>query len=321
MRVRAPGKVNLFLTVGPPGGDGYHPLVSVFQALSLGEEVTARLPGEGAELRLTVEGLHADRVPTDESNLALRAARLLAEHAGVDAGAHLHVRKGVPVAGGMAGGSADAAATLVALDVLWDLGLSRTELADLGATLGADVPFTLLGQTAIGSGRGDVLTPVLAHGTFHWAMAVRSDGLSTPEVFAEFDAPGGRGPAADGTVAAGDGDRGPGALDAEPDPVLLQALRAGDAALLGQRLHNDLHGAALSLAPDLAEVFAVAQDGGALGAVLSGSGPTVAVLARDAAHARALGAVLLGEGVADDVLYATGPVPGARLLVDSAPGA
>lgn len=293
--MRAPGKINLALAVGRRTPDGYHPLATVFQAVSLHEEVTAR-PAEG--FALTVDGLHADRVPTDGSNLALRAARLLAEHVGVDDGVHLHVRKGVPVAGGMAGGSADAAATLLACDALWRTGMPREELAELAATLGSDVPFCLLGQTAVGRGRGDLLTPALSRGEYHWALSLRDAGLSTPAVFRAFD-----------EVVGGT------EQDPEPDRRLLSALRSGDPVAVGAALDNDLQAAALELAPELAETLAVAEDAGALGVVVSGSGPTVAALGRNRQHAVAIAAAVTAAGVADSVLTASGPVPGARLVV------
>lgn len=300
VRVRAPGKINLALAVGRPDPDGYHPLATVFQAVSLVEEVTAR-PAE--DFALTVEGLHADRVPTDASNLALRAAHRLAEHVGITDGVHLHVRKGVPVAGGMAGGSADAAAALLACDTLWRTGLPRQELSELAATLGADVPFALLGQTAVGRGRGDVLTPALSRGEYHWTLALQDHGLSTPEVFRMFDA-----------VLGG--------VEGEPvaDPALLRALSTGDPAAVGAALSNDLQVAALELAPHLAETLAVAEDAGALGVVVSGSGPTVAALARSRQHAVAVAAALTAAGVADGVLTATGPVPGARVVTTDRAG-
>jgi 4-diphosphocytidyl-2-C-methyl-D-erythritol kinase len=304
VHVRAPGKINLALAVGRRQPDGYHPLATVFQAVSLHEEVVAR---PAAELSVTVEGLHADRVPTDGTNLALRAARLLAEHVGVDDGVHLHIRKGVPVAGGMAGGSADAAAALLACDALWGTGLAREEFSDLAATLGSDVPFALLGHTAVGRGRGDLLTPALSRGEYHWAFALHHAGLSTPEVFRAFDEYVG-------------GDTG----EPEPDRALLHALRSGDPAAVGAALSNDLQPAALELAPYLAETLAVAEDAGALGVVISGSGPTVAALGRNRQHATAVAAAVTAAGVADEVLVAGGPVPGARVVTgdrSAVPGA
>jgi len=295
VRVRAPGKVNLSLAVGALAPDGYHPLATVFQAVSLYEDVTARASDR---FELTVAGPFADGVPTDETNLAIRAARLLAEQVGIDDGVHLHVHKGVPVAGGMAGGSADAAAALVACDALWQTGLSRETLADLAARLGSDVPFALLGHTAIGTGRGHLLTPAMTRGEYHWVFAIRTQGLATPAVYAAFDRISGA------------------AAEAEPqaDLELMQALRAGDPGALGAALRNDLEPAAIELAPELTETLAVAHDAGALGAIVSGSGPTVAALARGAKHALVIAAGLTAAGVADEVLCAVGPVAGARLL-------
>lgn len=293
VQVRAPGKVNLALRVGRRQADGYHPLATVFQAVSVYEDLTATT---AEDLTLTVSGAQADDVPTDGTNLALRAAHLLAEVTGVDPCAALHIHKAVPVAGGMAGGSADAAAALLALDTLWATGLSREALAELAASLGADVPFALLGQTAVGRGRGDVLTPALSRGEYHWALGLRSAGLSTPAVFAMFD-----------ELMAG------GPEEPVTDLALMHALRSGDAEALGEALVNDLQPAALELAPDLVETLAVAQDAGALGVVVSGSGPTVAALARNRQQAMAVAAAMMAAGVADDVLLASGPVPGARV--------
>lgn len=293
--MRAPGKVNLSLRVGTRESDGYHPLATVFQAVSLFEEVIAR-PADG--LSVTVSGQHADRVPTDLTNLALLAAELLAAHTGIDAGVHLHVHKAVPVAGGMAGGSADAAAALIACDALWGTGVPREELVELAAQLGSDVPFPLLGHTAIGTGRGHLLAPAMSRGEYHWAFAVREEGLSTARVFGVFDE----------LIA------GATRLEPEADRALMQALRAGDAHALGRALHNDLQHAALELAPSLAEPLAVAEDAGALGVLVSGSGPTVAALARSRQHALVIAAAITAAGVADEVMTAVGPVPGARVI-------
>lgn len=298
VRVRAPGKVNLSLRVGARRRDGYHPLATVFQAVSVYEDVVATASDE---LRVTVTGPQAHLVPTDGTNLALRAARALAARTGVDEGVHLQLHKGVPVAGGMAGGSADAAAALLACDAFWGTGLPREELHEIAAGLGSDVPFLLMGQTAVGSGRGDLLTAALSRGEYHWAFGVRDQGLSTPEVYAELDA-----------LSA---TREP--VDTDDDVPLLHALRAGDAPAVGALLHNDLQAAALELAPGLVETLAVAEDAGALGVVVSGSGPTVAALARSRQHALVIAAAMTAAGVADSVLTASGPVPGARLVAGS----
>lgn len=292
--VRAPGKINLSLRCGALGSDGYHPLATTFQAVSVFEEVTAT---EGKGLVVEVSGPQAEHVPTGEDNLAARAARALAEHVGVDPDVTLHLRKGVPVAGGMAGGSADAAATLVACDALWEAGLAREELAELAADLGSDVPFALVGHTAVGSGRGHLLSPVMTRGTFHWVLAMRSEGLPTPAVYAKFD---------ELTPDA--------AIDPDADVDLMLALRQADPVALGAALHNDLQAAALALRPELGETIEVARDAGALGAIVSGSGPTVAALARSAQHALVLSATLRALGGADEVRTVRGPVQGAVVL-------
>lgn len=303
VRVRAPGKVNLSLRVGARRSDGYHPLATVFQAVSVYEEVVAT-PSD--DRTVSVTGTQADLVPTDGSNLALRAAHLLAERAGIGDGVHLRIDKAVPVAGGMAGGSADAAAALVACDALWHTGLSRADLLELAAELGSDVPFVLTGHTAVGSGRGTVLSPALSRGEFHWAFAVQDLGLSAGAVYAAFD-----------EMTLGSDLADDPRADAEGDVPLMQALRAGDPRALGAALHNDLQPAALELAPGLAETLAVAQDAGALGVVVSGSGPTVAALARSRQHALVLAAAFTASGVADRVLTATGPVAGARVVAST----
>ncbi|WP_418276053.1 4-(cytidine 5'-diphospho)-2-C-methyl-D-erythritol kinase [Isoptericola jiangsuensis] len=299
VRVRAPGKLNLSLRVGPVEDDGYHPLVTVFQAVALYEEVTATEVPEGTGIALTVDGPHADQVPLDASNLAWRAAELLAEHVGVGADVALHLAKGVPVAGGMAGGSADAAATLAACDALWATGLSRDDLVGLAARLGSDVPFALVGHTAVGTGRGHLLTPAMTRGEFHWAFATQAEGLSTPAVYGQFDArTGGRAPA----------------VDPADDTDLMHALRAGDPVALGLALHNDLQDAAIDLRPELERTLEIAQNGGALGTLVSGSGPSVAALARSRQHALAIAATWTAEGAADSVWCTTGPAGGARVL-------
>ncbi|WP_062301755.1 4-(cytidine 5'-diphospho)-2-C-methyl-D-erythritol kinase [Demequina subtropica] len=306
VRAKAPAKVNLQLTVGPPREDGYHPLVTVFQALDLWEVVEAT-PRDDGEIRITVDvaaGAPVDvsGVPLDESNLAWRAADLLARHYGIGDGIDLHVIKGVPVAGGMAGGSADAAAALVACAEAWDTGATRSELAALGAQLGADVPFSLHGHTAVGLGRGDELTPAMSHGEFHWVLATQTTGLSTPTVFAELD----RRIAVREQVWS----------EFEVDREVMAALMAGDAVELGRCLTNDLEGPAISLMPRLSDVLDVADGADACGAIVSGSGPTVAVLARSRQHALTIAAHLRASRLADAVVTASGPASGTVLIQD-----
>ena len=295
---RAPAKVNAQLTVGPLRPDGFHELRTVYLAVSLFDTVTVR-PGEG--LSVAVTGVDADAVPTDRRNLVWRAAELLAEHAGVRADASIAIAKSIPAAGGLAGGSADAAAALVALDELWGTRASRADLDRLAALLGSDVPFSLLGGVALGSGRGEQLSPVLAGTASHWVLGLAGDGLSTPAVYAELDRL-----RAAGTVP--DGER-----LTTADPVIA-ALRSGPPAALAVALSNDLQAPALALRPELGRALRAATDAGALAALVSGSGPTVAALAPDEQTAIRLAAELAGAGVFRTVRAVHGPVPGARLV-------
>ena len=295
--VRVPAKVNLQLSVGPLRDDGYHELATVFHAVSLTDDVTVR-ESDQSGVRLTMSGEGAETVPVDDTNLAMRAALALARHAGIEPAITMHVHKSIPVAGGMAGGSADAAGALVACDALWRLDTPKHELDALAAELGSDVTFALHGGTAIGSGRGEQLTPVLARGSFAWVFALAEGGLSTPAVYRECDRL----------------REGRQVLDPYVSELLMQALRAGDPVLLGKALSNDLQQAAINLRPGLGRVLAVADDYGALGAIVSGSGPTCALLAKDPEHALDLAVALTGADVCRTVKRADGPVPGARVV-------
>ncbi|MGI5214345.1 4-(cytidine 5'-diphospho)-2-C-methyl-D-erythritol kinase [Plantactinospora sp. CA-290183] len=296
VRVRVPAKVNLHLGVGPLREDGYHELNTVYQAISIYDELTAR---RGDTLTLTMEGEGAGELALDESNLAIRAARALAAYTGRPAHARLHLRKQIPLAGGLAGGSADAAAALVACDALWGTDLSRDELAVIAARLGSDVPFLVYGGTALGTGHGETISPILARPTtWHWVVAVADEGLSTPAAYAELDR-----------------------LRAEyaaPPPLrnadaLLAALRGRDPARLGRALGNDLQAAALALRPALATTLKAGEAAGALAGIVSGSGPTCVFLAPDAAEAERIAAELETAGVCRAARTAHGPVPGARI--------
>ncbi|MDF8266522.1 4-(cytidine 5'-diphospho)-2-C-methyl-D-erythritol kinase [Luteipulveratus flavus] len=295
--VRVPAKVNLELRVGPRRSDGFHGLSTVYHAVDLFDVVTVE-PAQ--EWGLTCLGPYADRVPTDETNLALRAARAVAQLAEVDEAVHITIDKTIPVAGGMAGGSADAAGALVACDALWQSELSRAELDEAAAELGSDVPFLLTGGTAIGSGRGEQVVPVLTQGTFHWVFALHHGGLSTADVYAEID-------------RLRDGEDLP---EPQPSEELMAALRAGDVDRLSLALMNDLEPAACSLDPQLQQTMAAGLSHGALATTVSGSGPTVAFLARDRAGALDLMVALSADGIADDLVHARGPVAGAQLLSD-----
>jgi 4-diphosphocytidyl-2-C-methyl-D-erythritol kinase len=302
--VRVPAKVNLHLAVGDARPDGYHELATVFQALSLTDEVTVAAADEpGVE----VHGEGADTVPTGPSNLAWRAVALLAAHVGRDAEdpkVRVVIRKSIPVAGGMAGGSADAAATLVGLANLWRLEIGRDELATLAGQLGSDVPFSLHGGTALGTGRGERLVPVLSRHTFHWVLAFDRRGLSTPDVFTELDR----------LRAEGNPPR-VGAVE----PVL-EALSSGDPRQLALLLGNDLQAAAVSLRPGLRRTLRAGVNAGALAGIVSGSGPTCAFLCTDGDSAVRVAAELSGAGVCRTVRVAQGPVHGARVIAtDEAP--
>jgi 4-diphosphocytidyl-2-C-methyl-D-erythritol kinase len=292
---RAPAKINLALGVGPLRPDGFHELATVYHAVSLLDEV-AVVPDD--RVTVTVEGPESDRVPCDGSNLAVRAALLLAERTGVGLGARIRIRKGIPVAGGMAGGSADAAAALVACDSLWGTGLTREELSDLAAELGSDVPFSLFGGTAIGSGRGERLSPALARGEYHWVVALADHGLRTPQVYAQLD-------------RMREGNRVP---DPEVPDLLMQALRSGDPATLATCLTNDLQPAACALAPGLQRTLDVGRDAGALAGLVSGSGPTMVFLVTGPEQALDVAVGLAAAGRVRDVRRVHGPVPGARIV-------
>jgi 4-diphosphocytidyl-2-C-methyl-D-erythritol kinase len=306
--VRVPAKVNLQLAVGPVRADGYHSLVTVFHAVSLFDEVTV---AAADKTTIAVAGEDVAAVPADRSNLAWQAASALAKATGLrGAAVRIEIRKRIPVAAGLAGGSADGAAALVACNELWQTGLSPRELAELAAGLGSDVPFALVGGTAVGRGRGEHLTPALAAGTYHWALAFGHEGLSTAQVYATCDR-------LRAARAADGSQRGPG------EPVLshplMTALRSGEPEQVGPLLSNDLQPAALSLQPELRRALAAGREHGALGAIVSGSGPTCAFLARDAARARELAVALTGSGVCRAVARASGPAPGAVVVRDRQP--
>ncbi|MFD7132778.1 4-(cytidine 5'-diphospho)-2-C-methyl-D-erythritol kinase [Streptomyces sp. NPDC059894] len=293
--VRVPAKVNVQLGVGAARPDGFHDLANVFLAVGLYDEVTAT-PADA--LRVTCEGPDAGQVPLDRTNLAARAAIALAERYGRTPDVRLHIVKDIPVAGGMAGGSADGAAALLACDALWDTRATRDELLGICAELGSDVPFSLVGGAALGTGRGEKLTALDAGGTFHWVFAMAARGLSTPAVFREFD-----------RLAEGRDIPEPVA-----SPDLLDALAEGDPDALAAAVSNDLQPAALSLFPELADTLAAGRAAGALAALVSGSGPTTAFLVRDTAAAAAVAEALRTSGTCRTVRTATGPAPGATVL-------
>lgn len=296
--VSVPAKVNLQLGVGALRADGFHNLVTVFHAVDLTDVVHVRAGSPGSGITVEVTGREISQVPQDGTNLAARAVALLSKTYDVSNDVHITIEKSIPVAGGMAGGSADAAAALVGADALLGTHLKRTELDALAAQLGSDVPFALHGGTMIGTGRGEHLTPVLASGTFHWVFALADGGLSTPAVYGECD-----------RLRAGE-------IVDEPsvDEQLLFALRSGDIRALGATMSNDLQPAAISLRPDLARLLESGVDLGAISGIVSGSGPTCAFLVWDSESALDLAVGLTSTGLCRDVRRASGPVPGARIV-------
>ena len=296
--VRVPAKVNLQLSVGPRESDGFHNLVTVFQAISIFDDITVTFAPVKSGVSISISGDQRHGVPADESNLAMKAIALMAKEYDLVIDAHVEIKKSIPVAGGMAGGSADAAAAIVAIDYLYSLGMSREEMSEVAAQLGSDVPFMLSGGTAIGTGHGDQLTAALSRGTYHWVLALSSVGLSTPAVYGECD-------------------RLRSELEiAEPatNEQLMQALLAADPKAVGAHLVNDLQAAACSLRPALRLVLDVGQEYGALGALVSGSGPTVAFLVTDEEAGLDLAVALTASGVVGSVARAYGPVAGAKVL-------
>jgi 4-diphosphocytidyl-2-C-methyl-D-erythritol kinase len=293
--VRVPGKVNLYLAVGDRREDGYHELTTVFHAVSLLDELTVR---NADVLSLELVGEGADTLPTDERNLAWQAAELMADHVGRAPDVSIMIDKSIPVAGGMAGGSADAAAVLVAMNSLWELNVPRRDLRMLAAQLGSDVPFALHGGTALGTGRGEELATVLSRNTFHWVLTFSDRGLLTPAVYSELDRL---------------RDVGEPSRLAEPGPVLA-ALAAGDPEQLAPLLGNEMQAAAVSLDPALRRTLRAGVEAGALAGIVSGSGPTCAFLCTSASEAVDVGTQLTGAGVCRTVRVASGPVPGARVV-------
>ncbi|MEW2631707.1 4-(cytidine 5'-diphospho)-2-C-methyl-D-erythritol kinase [Streptomyces sp. NPDC048389] len=295
--VRVPAKVNVRLAVGGARPDGFHDLANVFLAVGLYDEVTVR---PAPSLTITCAGPDADQVPLDRTNLAARAAELLAARHGIAPDVHIHIAKDIPVAGGMAGGSADGAGALLACDTLWGLGSTRDELLSLCAQLGSDVPFSLVGGAALGTGRGERLTELEVGGGFSWVFAVADGGLSTPAVYGEFDRL----------------NEGVNVPEPVASPQLLDALRTGDVLALADAVSNDLQPAALSLRPSLADTLAVGAEAGALASLVSGSGPTTAFLAKDADAAQAVASALTSSGTCRTARVAGAPAAGARVLAD-----
>jgi 4-diphosphocytidyl-2-C-methyl-D-erythritol kinase len=295
VEVQAPAKVNLQLSVGPKEADGYHQVVTVFQAVSLMDVLKI---SESDQFAISIKGDYTTGVPLDQSNLVFKAVQLMSEKFDTNTKLDVEINKSIPVAGGMAGGSADAAATLLGIDQLYGLGLSKDELGEVARNLGSDVPFMLHGGTAVGRGHGDEITPALSRGTYHWVIAVSSSGLSTPAVYGECD-----------RLRTGLDIKAPSLND-----ELLQSLLSGDSVRVGKSLNNDLQAAACSLRPALRLILDTGNEYGALGGIVSGSGPSVAFLVADEDHSLDLAVALTSSGVVGSVARAQGPVPGAKVI-------
>ncbi|MSW39084.1 MAG: 4-(cytidine 5'-diphospho)-2-C-methyl-D-erythritol kinase, partial [Actinobacteria bacterium] len=270
-----------------------------FQSLNVYDEVTVSMAGT---LEIEPLGEWATIIPTDNTNLAWKAAELVAAAYGVEPNFHISINKRIPVAAGLAGGSADGAAALVACDAVLGSALSRVQLDEMASQLGSDVPFMLRGGCALGQGRGHLLSPVMTRGSFHWVLATFREGLSTAAMYAKLD----------------DQRRTKDGIDLTPDPqvpeAVLHALARGDAQLLGAALFNDLQGPAIATRPALKSALDFGMDYGALGCVVSGSGPTCAFLVADESKAIDLVIALMGSGLVDHALHAHGPVHGARVI-------
>jgi len=295
VEVQAPAKVNLQLSVGPKEADGYHQVVTVFQAVSLMDVLKI---SESDQFAISIKGDYTTGVPLDQSNLVFKAVQLMSEKFDTSTKLDVEINKSIPVAGGMAGGSADAAATLLGIDQLYGLGLTKDELGEVARNLGSDVPFMLHGGTAVGRGHGDEITPALSRGTYHWVIAVSSSGLSTPAVYGECD-----------RLRTGLDIKAPSLND-----ELLQSLLSGDSVRVGKSLNNDLQATACSLRPALRLILDTGNEYGALGGIVSGSGPSVAFLVADEDHSLDLAVALTSSGVVGSVARAQGPVPGAKVI-------
>lgn len=312
LRVRVPAKLNLFLAVRGVRADGYHELATVFQTVSLHDELRVALlglPGRrhhpAARHRMRVELWADPGVPQGRDNLALQAAMRLGELSGIAPDEVAAERDGVrtiidldkriPMTAGLAGGSADAAGVLVALNRLWQCGLEADQLRAIAAELGSDVPFCVTGGTALGSGRGTELTPVLAGGPFHWVICPDEEPLSTVDVYRVWD-------------------RRSRPSDMRPDDVLY-SVRSTDPVRLAAALHNDLEPAAFTLRPRLRTRKRRLLDAGALAVVLAGSGPTLLALTADRTSAAALAATVAPH--CPDPIVATSPAGGPELVRDA----
>jgi 4-diphosphocytidyl-2-C-methyl-D-erythritol kinase len=303
LTVRAAAKINLLLGVGAPRPDGFHTLVTVYQAVSLYDDLTVTLPDiapDGVTVSTEVAAyIDASHLPAPGHNIVDRAAAALTEHHARPVVADVRIDKAIPIAGGLAGGSADGAAALLALDRLHGLGTSDDDLLSLAAGLGSDVPFALVGGSALGEGHGELVTRVEDRGAWWWVIVPSGIGMSTPAVYRRYD------------------DLRPDApLVPGPADEVLGALARGDVHQLAAALHNDLEQAACDLRPDLAQLIVEGVDAGALRGLVSGSGPTCVFLCGSADQARTVAGSLAAADDERVVVVAHGPVAGAHVVDD-----
>lgn len=270
IRLRTHAKINLFLRVIGRRPDGYHEIESIFHGVSLSDRIHLR-PTGGSDINVV---MHSDGPRSEEieleNNLAYLAARSLLERGVTGAGLHIEIDKRIPIAAGLGGGSGNAAGVLIALNELWGAGLGSEDLNAVAASVGSDVPYCLVGGTMLATARGEKLTSLPSPTDLHFVLGISEEPLFTRDVYERWDELG----------------SGPG----EGSASMTLALGTGDPREVGQLLHNDLEAAAFSLRPELEELKKVISSAGALGAAVTGSGPTLFGLASDAEHARDIAA-------------------------------
>ena len=280
-RFRTYSKVNLFLRVVGRRPDGYHEIESIFHGISLSDEIDITITdGDDIEVEMDVERGSDRAAPRIEENLAYLAARALVDRGLEATGVRIHITKRIPIGAGLGGGSGNAAGVLVALNELWKGALGADVLGEVGASVGSDVPYCLTGGTVLASGRGERLSSLPSPSDMHLVLGVSREPLLTRDVYERWDEL---------------------AFDAEVGsaPMTL-ALGAGDPREVAELLHNDLEPAAFSLRPELEELKKVISSAGALGAGLTGSGPTLFGIAEDDEHARDIASKI--EDRFDDVV-------------------
>ena len=254
LRIGARAKINWTLDITGRRADGYHLMDMLMQSVTLADEITLEKTTDGI-ITLTTGG--TPLLPADEHHLALRAARALQKATSCPLGARIHVVKHIPVGAGMGGGSSDAAGVLVGLNRLWETGLTRAELEDVGLTLGADVPFCIRGGLQRAKGVGEKLTPLAMKKPLYLVAFQPCRGLSTKEVF---------------TALHEDGIRDE---DRPNNEAAQRALACGDVRALGAALGNVLEPVSRRMRPEIDRAICAIEENGAVGARMTGSGSAV----------------------------------------------